>query len=128
MGSDARLGSTNSFVGRELGAILSAAAVIGDEFEIYVPAPSTFDSIIVGYYDGANLTYVARIRSGFVPALRQKVFAQFSGLELAKCPFVNLPERGKGRWGEGLTAEDMKQCRWLRPHLVASIEFLVRGT
>src|SRR5580704_2362125 len=33
-------------------------------------------------------------------------------------------ERGKGRWGEGLTAEDMKLCRWLKPQLVASIEFL----
>ena len=37
---------------------------------------------------------------------------------------MNLPERGKGRWGEGLTAEDMEHCRWLKPRLVASIEFL----
>jgi bifunctional non-homologous end joining protein LigD len=52
------------------------------------------------------------------------VFAQFRSLELADCLFVNLPERGKGRWGEGLTAEDMKLCRWLKPKLVATIEFL----
>jgi bifunctional non-homologous end joining protein LigD len=39
-------------------------------------------------------------------------------------PFRNLPESGKGRWGEGLTAEDMKRCRWLKPQLVAVIEFL----
>ena len=38
--------------------------------------------------------------------------------------FRNLPESGKGRWGEGLTAEDMKRCRWLKPQLVAVIEFL----
>jgi len=37
---------------------------------------------------------------------------------------VNLPERGKGRWGEGLPEEDMEHCRWLQPQLVASIEFL----
>ena len=37
---------------------------------------------------------------------------------------MNPPERGKGRWGEGLTEEDMKLCRWLKPQLVASIEFL----
>jgi DNA ligase D-like protein (predicted ligase) len=90
----------------------------------YVPGSNTFDSILVGYYDGANLKYAARIRAGFVPAVRQRVFALFTGLELEKCPFVNLPERGIGRWGEGLTAEDMKQCRWLMPMLVASIEFL----
>ena len=62
--------------------------------------------------------------AGFVPALRQSVFAQFRGLEIVKCPFVNLPERGKGRWGEGLIKEDMEHCRWLKPRLVASIEFL----
>jgi hypothetical protein len=42
----------------------------------------------------------------------------------SKCPFRNLPESGKGRWGEGLTAEDIKRCRWLTPKLVAMIEFL----
>ena len=46
------------------------------------------------------------------------------GLPIPKCPFRNLPESGKGRWGEGLTAEDMKRCRWLKPQLVAVIEFL----
>jgi len=90
----------------------------------YVPSGTSFDSILVGYFEGSELTYAARIRSGFVPALRQKVFAQFRGLQLEECPFVNLPERGRGRWGEGLTAEDMKHCRWLKPRLVASIEFL----
>jgi hypothetical protein len=90
----------------------------------YVPSATTFDSILVGYYEGRDLKYAARIRSGFVPALRQRIFAQFRGLEIEKCPFVNLPERGKGRWGEGLTAEDMEHCRWLKSRLVASIEFL----
>jgi bifunctional non-homologous end joining protein LigD len=98
----------------------------GQEFVIggYMPSSNTFDSILIGYYEGNELRYAARIRSGFVPASRQRVFAQFRGLQLEECPFVNLPERGKGRWGEGLTAEDMEHCRWLKPHLVASIEFL----
>src|SRR5580658_10127002 len=44
----------------------------------YVPSSSTFDSILVGYYEGRNLRYyAARIRAGFVPAHRQQVFAQF---------------------------------------------------
>jgi ATP-dependent DNA ligase len=30
----------------------------------------------------------------------------------------------KGQMGEGLTVEDMKRCRWLKPQLVAMIEFL----
>ena len=41
-----------------------------------------------------------------------------------KCPFVNLPETHNGRWGEGLTAADMEKCMWVRPEIVAQIEFL----
>jgi bifunctional non-homologous end joining protein LigD len=37
---------------------------------------------------------------------------------------VNLPEAKSGRWGAGLTAAKMKDCRWLQPVLVAQIEFL----
>jgi ATP-dependent DNA ligase len=37
---------------------------------------------------------------------------------------VNLPEKKGGRWGQGLTAEKMKECVWLKPRLVAQIEFL----
>jgi ATP-dependent DNA ligase len=70
----------------------------GQEFVIggYMPGSNAFDSILVGYYHGRNLTYAARIRSGFVSALRQNVFAQFRGLEISKCPFVNLPEHVRG--------------------------------
>src|SRR5271163_2280666 len=52
------------------------------------------------------------------------VFSNFESLSISKCPFRNLPESGKGRWGDGLTAADMKKCRWLKPQLVAAIEFL----
>jgi ATP-dependent DNA ligase len=37
---------------------------------------------------------------------------------------VNLPEAKSGRWGEGLTAEKMADCRWLRPELVGQFEFV----
>jgi ATP-dependent DNA ligase len=68
--------------------------------------------------------YAARIRNGFAPASRRAVFSNFEGLSISNCPFRNLPESRKGRWGDGLTAEDMKRCRWLKPQLVAMIEFL----
>jgi ATP-dependent DNA ligase len=38
-------------------------------------------------------------------------------------PFSNLPEEGGGRWGEGLRAEKMKDCVWVKPESVARIEF-----
>jgi ATP-dependent DNA ligase len=31
---------------------------------------------------------------------------------------------GDGRWGQGLTAEKMKGCVWLRPEAVVRIDFL----
>jgi len=89
----------------------------------YVSAPNNFDSIVVGYYEGHQLIYVARIRNGFTPASRAALFKHFRGVERQGCPFQNLPESGKGRWGEGLTAEVMSKCRWLEPRLVAAIEF-----
>lgn len=38
--------------------------------------------------------------------------------------FANLPEPRGGRWGEGLTAEKMRECRWLKPSLVGQFEFV----
>jgi hypothetical protein len=52
------------------------------------------------------------------------MFDRFAGLQADDCPFANLPEPRQGRWGEGLTAVDMAECRWLKPELVAQIEFL----
>jgi bifunctional non-homologous end joining protein LigD len=59
----------------------------------------------------------------FVDEQRQ-VFGRLQPLKIAVCPFVNLPETHKGRWGDGLTVEDMEKCVWVRPELVAQIEFL----
>ena len=90
----------------------------------YIPASTTFDSILFGYYERRDLMYAGRIRNGFTPASRRTVFSSFEGLPVSKCPFRNLPESRRGRWGEGITAEDMKKCRWLKPELIATIEFL----
>jgi bifunctional non-homologous end joining protein LigD len=35
-----------------------------------------------------------------------------------------MPEARGGRWGEGLTAEKMKECVWVRAELVARVEFV----
>ena len=83
-----------------------------------------FDALIFGYYDGTRLIYAARTRNGLTPSSRQALLKKFKGLEIAECPFANLPEAGAGRWGEGLTAEKMKDCVWLTPTLVGQFEFL----
>ena len=80
--------------------------------------------VICGYYEGDKLFYVARTRNGFTPASREALFKLFRGLETAQCPFANLPEAKGSRWGEGLTAEKFRECRWLTPELVGQFEYL----
>ena len=98
----------------------------GQEFVIagYTPSAKNFDAVVFGYYRGADLIYVARTRNGFTPASREQLFRRFRGLEVTDCPFVNLPEAKSGRWGQGLTAEKMKECRWLKPQLVGQFEYV----
>jgi ATP-dependent DNA ligase len=88
---------------------------LGQEFVIggYTPGSHGIDAIIVGFYRGKELIYAARVRAGFVPATRRKVFDEIKGLKTTKCPFANLPELSDGRWGAGLTAAKMKDCVWL---------------
>jgi DNA ligase D-like protein (predicted ligase) len=83
-----------------------------------------FDALIFGYWEGDRLMYAARTRSGFTPAVREQLHQRFRGLETPECPFANLPEARPGRWGDGLTAAKMKNCRWLEPVLVGQFEFV----
>jgi bifunctional non-homologous end joining protein LigD len=112
--------------GKRSGAWIKYRVNRGQEFVIggYFPGPHGFDSLIVGYYEGDKLMYVARTRNGFVPASRRQVFSRLKHLVIPDCPFVNLPETRKSRFGEELNAEKMKKAVWLRPEAVAQIEFL----
>jgi bifunctional non-homologous end joining protein LigD len=66
----------------------------------YIPGSHGLDSIIVGYYKGYDLIYVARVRNGFVPASRRQVFERLRPLAVPQCPFANLSETHRSRWGE----------------------------
>jgi len=90
----------------------------------YTPSPKNFDALVIGYYQEGKLIYAARTRNGFTPASRVELFKKLKPLELAECPFANLPEKKAGRWGAGLTATKMGECRWLKPVLVAQFEFV----
>jgi bifunctional non-homologous end joining protein LigD len=90
----------------------------------YTPARNSFDALVFGHYRGADLVYVARTRNGFTPLSRDQIWRHFRGLETVDCPFVNLPEKHAGRWGYELTADKMKECRWLKPQVTAEFEFV----
>ncbi len=97
----------------------------GQEFVIggYTPSDRNFDALIFGYYKDGKLQYVARTRNGFTPSSREQLFKKLKPIEVKQCPFSNLPEARSGRWGAGLTATKMKDCRWLKPVLVGQFEF-----
>lgn len=112
--------------GARSGAWLKMRVNVGQEFVIggYTIGGRGFDALVFGYNEGPQLLYAARTRNGFTPALREALMRKFRGLEINECPFANLPEAHGGRWGEGLTADKMKDCRWLKPVLVGAFEFL----
>ena len=112
--------------GLRSGAWMKMRVNRGQEFVIggYTVGTKTFDALVIGYYEGDRLIYAARTRNGFTPATRQQLFKNFARLEVAECPFVNLPEAKSGRWGQGLTRAKMAECRWLKPSLVGQFEFV----
>lgn len=64
------------------------------------------------------------MKNGFVPRTREEVSKKIKKLDQLACPFANLPEKRAHRWGEPLTAEKMKECRWVKPRLVAQVAFV----
>jgi ATP-dependent DNA ligase len=76
--------------GKRTGAWIKYRVNRGEEFVIggYIPGPHGFDSLIVGYYRGEDFVYVARVRNGFVPALRRQVFEKIRPLTSPTMPFV----------------------------------------
>lgn len=97
-----------------------------EEFVVggYVPTARSFESILVGCYQHGRLMYAGAIRAGFVSGSRGLLFPELQRLQVTRCRFANLPDLKRGRCGEGITAEKMAGCRWLKPHLLVLIEFL----
>jgi bifunctional non-homologous end joining protein LigD len=112
--------------GKRTGAWRKMRINRAEEFVIggYSKGGRTFDAITLGRYEGKRLIYVARTRNGFTPTSRAWLMERLRAIETYECPFANLPEARSGRWGEGLTAEKMKDCVWVRPELVAQVEFV----
>jgi bifunctional non-homologous end joining protein LigD len=85
----------------------------------YTP-DNPLDALIVGYYEGDKLMFASKVRNGFVPRLRREVWTKLKHLQTDICPFTNLPEKKRTQWA--LTREEMKNCIWLKPQLVARID------
>lgn len=111
--------------GERSGAWVKYKTNKGQELVIggYKPGTNGFEYLLVGYHEGKDLIFIAKIRNGFTPALRRDVAKQFVNLRTSECPFDNLPEKASARRGEAITRDVMRKIQWLRPRLVAHIEF-----
>jgi ATP-dependent DNA ligase len=90
----------------------------------YVPGAHGFDALLVGIYENERLIFVAKVKNGFVSLKKAEIFSMIKKSGMSKCPFANLPEKKASRWGESLTVEKMKECRWMKPELVCQIAFV----
>lgn len=82
-----------------------------------------FGALIVGVYEGGKLHSVGKVGTGFNHKLIKELHATFQPFIQEKCPFSNLPAESSGRWGQGITASEMKHCTWLKPKLVCQVKF-----
>ena len=62
-----------------------------------------------GYTGGRHATF----------SERPQVFGRLRFLEVLDCPFINLPEKHRSRWGEGLTAGTHEQANSRAPRELA---------
>jgi len=108
--------------GRRSGAWVKYKVNKGQEFVIggYTPG-NPFDAVIVGYYQDGKLIFASKVRNGFVLHSRRELMKRMEPLVTRACPFANLPEKKRTQWA--LTAKEMKNCVWLRPEILAQIEF-----
>jgi ATP-dependent DNA ligase len=72
----------------------------------YRPIDHDFGALLVGYYDGRKLFCAAKVRAGFKPTMRSDILKRL-GATIARCPFADLPREGRGRFSEGISAEDI---------------------
>ena len=82
------------------------------------------DALLVGYYEGKELRFAGKVRAGLVLHVRRELLGKLKPLQVQECPFANLPDTDVGRWGGGITADQMREMHWTKPQLVAQIRFV----
>jgi bifunctional non-homologous end joining protein LigD len=114
--------------GRRSGAWVKVKLTRAQEFVIggyTLPEGSRkyFGSLLVGYNSPEGLRFAGRVGTGFSEKLLASVDAQLQKLKRPTCPFINLPEKTRGRWGLGIIPAVMKRCQWVKPVLIAQVKF-----
>ncbi|RWQ50054.1 MAG: DNA ligase D [Mesorhizobium sp.] len=87
------------------------------EFVVAGFIPSTtsrkaIGSLVLGVYDHGKLHHVGRVGTGYTAAVAESLFKKLERMRVPSSPF-----------DERLSAEEARQVRYVRPDLVAEVEF-----
>lgn len=96
---------------------LKAKCSARQEFVIVGYAPSTtsrraIGSLVLGVYEGDVLQHVGRVGTGFTASVAEDLFRKLDPIRIPSSPF-----------GKRLSAEEARRVRYVRPELVAEVEF-----
>jgi bifunctional non-homologous end joining protein LigD len=69
-------------------------------------------ALLVGYFDKQDFIYAGRVGTGFGNELLVELRERLSKMEQQECPFKEVPSKERG-----------KSVRWVKPELVAELEF-----
>ena len=81
----------------------------------YVPSTTSskaIGSLVLGVYEGDKLHHVGRVGTGFTAATAEVLFKRLERIRISSSPF-----------DKRLSAEEARQVRYVRPELVAEVEF-----
>jgi bifunctional non-homologous end joining protein LigD len=67
--------------------------------------------------------FAGRVGIGFSDKALANLYKKFQKLRQPTCPFLNLSEKSRGRWGQGITPAVMKRCHWVKPVLATQVKF-----
>ena len=114
--------------GRRSGAWVKVKLTQQQEFVIggYTPPGGSrkcFGALLVGYNGLKGLLFAGSVGTGFSERALETLYGGLQRITRDTCPFINLPERRPGRWGQGITPAVMKRCHWVEPVLAAQIKF-----
>ncbi len=81
-------------------------------FTVSTASDKAVGSLALGVYEGRSLRYVGRVGTGFSAAVAQSLYARLEAMREPKSPFASH-----------LTADQTRQLRYVRPELVAEVDF-----
>jgi bifunctional non-homologous end joining protein LigD len=58
-----------------------------------------FGALLVGYNSPAGFLFAGRVGTGFSEKALADLYSALQKIKRTTCPFVNLPEERRGRWG-----------------------------